>query len=178
MNYKNHEYDNTVIEVLTYEHGKEVIKFWKDQCVYTGYSAVTCCKSNNNYNRFYGLIDGKFKNYTLQDCIDNLTFIMKLPTIKEHKEVKPYPKMMLVSKFNGKKTVEFVLCCIDGVFLSLSNIAHEELFKELFVSGVYIDSKRFINLWTHAEEIEEIELTIEEIAKKFGVDVKQIKIKK
>lgn len=79
MNYKNHKYDNTVIEALTDEHGAQTIKFWKDQGIDTSEYVGNCHKSNNDSSRYYGLINGEFFNYSLKYCIDNIIKIITLP---------------------------------------------------------------------------------------------------
>ncbi len=62
MNYGNHKYNNCVIEVLTREHGKEVIKWWKEQGITTRLEG-NCSKAENDECRWYGIIDGTFDNY-------------------------------------------------------------------------------------------------------------------
>ena len=71
--YKGHKYDNTVIEVLNPEHGKNVVKpFWESQGIIFDNTSVLnysffCAKSNNSNFRYYGLKDGIFKNYSESD---------------------------------------------------------------------------------------------------------------
>ena len=79
MNYKGHKYDNTVIEVLTSEHGKQVINWWNDQGVDADTYYGNNNKADNDIMRYYGLIDGIFRNHTVQECIDDHIKIIILP---------------------------------------------------------------------------------------------------
>lgn len=57
--------NNTVIEVLNLEHGKKVIQFYRDN----GYNTVefvgSCTKEDNAHERWYGVINSRFRNYSL-----------------------------------------------------------------------------------------------------------------
>lgn len=64
--------NNTVIKVLTREHGKEVIKWWKEQGVQTYYKG-------NEDNWFYGIINEKFDAYTLKQVQAAKAKIIELP---------------------------------------------------------------------------------------------------
>ncbi len=142
---KNHKYDNTVIEVLSTEHGPEVIKWWKKQGVNT--RDFRGC----NTGWFYGLKAGVFSTFTSLQVCDYFLKVIKLPA----EEPKPYPKMMLVKKnMNDKPIQAFVLCEIDHVFISLGNDTHKELLHE-FESGLTVDKERLIRLWEYATDIEE-----------------------
>ena len=68
---------NLVIESLTPDHGKEIIKFFKklgyNTTVFTGFNS----KEGNYNKRFYGVIDGKFGCYKEID-ISNSVQLLKL----------------------------------------------------------------------------------------------------
>lgn len=60
------ELDNTVIKVLNEEHGKKVIEWWKSQGVDTmSYSgSINLVDNGEKGCIYYGLIDGRFENYS------------------------------------------------------------------------------------------------------------------
>lgn len=57
------ELDNTVIKVLDKEHGKKVIEWWKSQGVATSYTGQ-CTEAGGSEFIYYGLINGRFGNYS------------------------------------------------------------------------------------------------------------------
>lgn len=71
--YKGHKFDNTVIEVLTPEHGKYVVKpFWECQGIDTidedGEAFLFGGnRSRGDFYKYYGLKDGKFDMYSKND---------------------------------------------------------------------------------------------------------------
>ena len=83
-------YNNTVIKVLNKEHGKKVIQWWKDQGVNTEYYTGSFSEENNNFAIYYGIINGRFYNCTIEDVNRFKLKIIELPTNE-------YPKIMRVS---------------------------------------------------------------------------------
>lgn len=74
------KWNNTVIEVLTKEHGKKVIEWWKEQ----GVDAKGCegtisreCRGFTTY--YYGLIDGMFSNWNIESVKFNNAKIITIP---------------------------------------------------------------------------------------------------
>ena len=86
--YKGHKFDNTVIEVLTAEHGKNVVKpFWESQGINDCYPFLfNACLENNNQCRYYGLKDGIFDNYKASDLQG-----VKIITLPIEPETPAYP---------------------------------------------------------------------------------------
>ena len=97
--------NNKVIKVLNMEHGKRVIEFWKQFCdnsVFEGF----------NIGYYYGIINGVFHFWTINEIRKYNAEIIELP------EEKTYPRVMLVSSDETywHKRVVFMKKC--GVFLA------------------------------------------------------------
>lgn len=148
--------NNKVIKVLDREHGKKVIEFWKQYCEIKG---LLC----TDVGHYYGLIDGEFNSWTIDEVKKYNTQIIELP------EEKSYPRVMLVSDDNinwDKRRVVFMEKC--GGFLAwvdAKTLEEAENITDTF-------------FWKYAKEIETIEVTLEEIAEWKGVSKDQIIIKK
>ena len=146
--------NNKVIKVLDREHGKKVIEFFKQYCdnsVFEGF----------NIGYYYGIINGVFHFWTINEIRETNAEIIELP------EEKNYPRVMLVSWGGMKwhKRVVFMEKC--GGFLVWANAKTlEEAEKE----------KETI-FYEYAKEIEQVEVTLEEIAKWKRVHKEQIIIK-
>ena len=147
--------NNKVIKVLNREHGRKVIEFFKQYCDTKSFEgAFIGC--------FYGIIDGKFDVWDIDEVRRNNAKIIELP--KE----KTYPHVMLVSddsiRWKNRRVVFMEKC---GGFLAWANAETiEEAKKE---KGTYF--------WNYAKDIEPIEVTLEEIAEWKGVSKEQIIIK-
>ena len=147
--------NNKVIKVLDIEHGKRVIEFWKQYC-------VTWALKGTGVGSYYGIINGKFDIWTIDEIREYNAEIIELP------EEKKYPRVMLVSDNNinwGKRVVFMEKC---GGFLSWS-------FSETLEGA---EKTTMTTFWKYAKEIEPIEVTIEEIAEWKGTCKEQIIIKK
>lgn len=70
---------NQVIEALTPEHGKKVIKYWQSQGVDTRRLKGSISAANGGVFRYYGVIDGKFANYSLCKVEASGAEIIELP---------------------------------------------------------------------------------------------------
>ena len=79
--------NNKVIKVHDIEHGKKVIEFWKKYCD-TGYLA------GDTIGRYYGIINGKFDIWSIDEVRQYNAEIIELP------EEKTYPRVMFVSNDN------------------------------------------------------------------------------
>jgi hypothetical protein len=81
---------NQVIKVLTPEHGKKVIEYWKSRGIFT--RGLVGCKSAADGESciYYGVIDNGFSSYNLETVRSSNTEIITLP------EENPYPKVMWV----------------------------------------------------------------------------------
>ena len=159
---------NQVIEVLNKEHGKKVIEYWESKGVDTTYFVGVCTKESflGSETRFYGVIDGKFGNYTEEDVSYYNAEIIELP------EEKTYPRVMMVSfdSENWHKRVVFMKKC--GRYLAWDNAETVEE-AENQVNSV---------AWRFAKDIEEpkeftitlsdINSKMDDIKKLFGISEK------
>jgi hypothetical protein len=71
--------ENTVIKVLTKEHGKRVINWFKSQGIDTGSCTGTICESEGFNCIYYGVINGNFINYYIEQVLKNNAKIIELP---------------------------------------------------------------------------------------------------
>lgn len=147
--------NNKVIKVLDREHGKRVIEFWKQYC-------DTGDLEGTNIDCYYGIINGEFDIWDIDEIQENNAEIIKLP------EEKTYPRVMLVSddnmNFDAYRVVFMEKC---GGFVAWVNAKTlEDAEKET--------ATRF---WKYAKEFELIEVTLEEIAEWKGVSKELIIIK-
>ena len=147
--------NNKVIKVLDIEHGKKVIKFWKKYC-------DTGRMIGDTVGDYYGLINGRFDFWTIDEVKNYNAEIIELP------EEKTYPRVMLVSDDKTKwyKKVVFMEKC-GGFLVWVSATTLEES-----------ENTTYTCFWKYAKEIEPIQVTLEEIAKWKGVHKEQIIIKK
>jgi hypothetical protein len=70
---------NQVIKVLTMEHGEKVIAYWKSKGVYTGIKTGSHCESEKHPWIYYGVIGGRFDNYSYHDVKFSNAEIIELP---------------------------------------------------------------------------------------------------
>lgn len=143
---------NVVVEVTSKEHGAEVIQAFKDLGVDTG--TFKGCE----VGFYYGLLDGEF---FLSGTPQNSQVI----TLEELKAMKnPYPKVMWVWDFENQDAIKREV---------LNEIEHKG------IKGYITFDGEDLYFYRNAKDIiEPTEITLEQIAEKFGVKVEQIKIKK
>ena len=146
--------NNKVIKVLDKEHGKKVIEFFKQYC-------DTGVLIGDSIGYYYGIIDGKFSLWTPNEIRRYNAEIIELP------EEKTYPRVMLVS---GDK----MTWCKRVVFMEKKGGFLTWAFAETLEEAEKIVGTSF---WKYAKEIEEVEVTLEEIAKWKGTNANQIRIK-
>ena len=143
---------NVVVKVTSKKHGAEVVQAFKDLSVDTG------TFKGEEIGWYYGLFDGGFR------CFNNPhdSQVITLEELKARKN--PYPKVMWVWDYNeGAKFKSQVI----------NEIEHKGIKSYITFHG---DS---FSVYPNAKDIEEpIEITLDQIAEKFGVNVEQIKIKK
>lgn len=162
--------NNIVVENLSLEFGQESKKTFEELGVDTGKYEFSQIKEDYFY--FYGVINNKFKNYSLHEVKQSNA---KIITLKELKAMKnPYPKMMYVSdepitdKKNGEQyeVLKEVEIENQSIFITKSKLFDDKFFAYKYA----VDLNHFDN------QVKEI--TIEEIAQRFGYPIKQIRIKK
>ena len=147
--------NNKVIKVLDREHGKKVIEFWKKYCD-TGVSI------GDSIGDYYGIINGRFYFWTIDEIREANAEIIELP--KE----KTYPRVMLVRNEKKDWAKRVVFMEKNGWFLAWKDA--ETLEEAENATDTWF--------WNYAKEIEPIEVTLEEIAKWKGTIKEQIIIKK
>ena len=147
--------NNKVIKVLDREHGKKVIEFFKQYC-------DTGKLEGTRNGCHYGLINGEFDIWDVDEVREANAEIIELP------EEKTYPRVMLVSGDNmnwDTQRVVFMEKC--GGFMAW--VCAKTL------EGA--ENETDTCFWRYAKEIEQIEVTLEEIAEWKGVNKEQIIIK-
>jgi hypothetical protein len=92
--------ENQVIKSLTRDHGKKIIAYWKSRDVDT-------CSCDGCYNEkdgdsciYYGVINGKFRCYTLWGVTEASAEIIKLPKGKMKNQV-----IKVKTRKHGKKVI-------------------------------------------------------------------------
>ena len=150
---------NQVIEVLDREHGKKVIEYWESRGVDTLYMNGDCTRDRKYDIRYYGVINDKFSNYTLEEVKAYNAKIIELP------EENSFPRVMLVS-YDGEvwyKRVVFMKKC--DMFLSWDN-------AETIESAEWTYR---VASWRYAKEIEPKEqiITLSDINSKMD-DIKKL----
>lgn len=158
---------NKVIKVLTKEHGKKVIEYWKKQGVNTGDLRGEITEENDCICIYYGVINGVFSNYTYSMVLENNAEIVTLDE---------YPKLMYVRNDECDKFVKRV------VFMEKNGKYLAWVYAESLEEA---DKTTGTASWNYAKDIEEeeeqiVELTIEDISNGKGVGIKPhlIRIKK
>lgn len=156
---------NQVIEVLDKEHGKKVIKYFQSIGVDTRRLKGNVSAANSRVFRYYGVIDGKFANYSLCKVKDAGAEIITLP------EEKAFPREMLVSDRNSISTAEqrVVIAHKCGVYISWK-------FAKTIAEA---ENATGTCAWKYAWELEEApiyELTKQEIANRLGLPVDRLSI--
>lgn len=169
---------NQVIEVLDEEHGKKVIEYWESK----GFKNIhdlqgDATRDGQDDWRYYGIIDGDFDNYTLDEAIESNAEIIELP-----KEENSFPRVMLVSNKPIKGSNDgiklLVVSIVDGIAISVggTQYSHEQYYQDLKEEK----ANPIFRLcpWRYAKELpEKVELTKSEIAEKFGISIAQLVIK-
>lgn len=165
--------NNKVIELLDLEHGQKVKAYFQSKGVDFGLRErnFNSTRDKDNEYRYYGIIDGSFGNYDIQQVQAVGAEIIPLPTTE-------YPKVMWVSdqedfSFANKRVV-FVHK--NGYYLAWES-------AETIEAAEKIVSMRE---WKYAKDIEPepepqiVELTIEDISAGKGVGIAPhlIRIKK
>lgn len=75
--------ENTVIKVLTKEHGKKVIEWFKLQGIDTNGYYGNVNEESGGTAIYYGVINGIFSNFFIKNVIENNAKIIELPTEEE-----------------------------------------------------------------------------------------------
>lgn len=145
--------NNIVIKVLNVEHGKKVIEFFKSK----GFDTRTC--TGHAVTRYYGVLNNVFNWYSFEEIANSDAKIITLP------EDLPIPRMVLVRN------------------LERCTWKKKPLLADLHRFGVdfpYIcgsaENPNIHSGWRYMKEIEEVqEMTLEEVCKELGREIKIIK---
>lgn len=159
---------NQVIKVLNKEHGKKVIEYWKNKGVdVRGYSGVVT-EEDNNVFIYYGVIDGYFSNHAKQWVLYNNAEIIELSDEFERGE-----RVLVRDRDNSEWYERIFLTKIDGAIYPYVVVVSN--YEDDFINGKKFDITRYTQCKKLATEKE---LTMQEIADKFGINVNDLKIKK
>ena len=144
--------ENVVVEVTSEEHGAEVIQAFKDLGVDVGLAKGII--DGFYYGLFNGWFDYRSKPHESQ-----------VITLEELKAMaNPYPKVMWVWDFENQDAIKREV---------INEIEHKG------IKGYITFDGEDLYVYRNAKDIEKpTEITLEQIAEKFGVNVEQIKIKK
>lgn len=159
--------DNTVIEVLTKEHGEKVIAWWKKQGIDTKFKVGDCTKENHDDNRYYGIINGIFDHWIIEQLNYYNAKIIELPT-----EEKTFPRMMMC--WNDENLAFNVYVLFYDKQLNYQYVGIIEHDVERYKNG---DNNINMCIYKNAKEIEEQpkEMTLDEVCKELGYEIKIVK---
>lgn len=159
--------NNTVIKVLTEEHGEKVIEYYKSLGCDTGFYVGSNCEELGHGRIYYGVIDGHFSNY-FADEIPNEVKIIELP--KEEPQPKPltYPRVMEVSDDEKIWDTRVVFIEKCGMYVAWANAKTLERAETIIAT----------TSWKYAREIApKVEVTKQQIAETFNTTIDNLIIK-
>jgi hypothetical protein len=159
---------NQVIKALNKEHGKKVIEYWKNRGVDTKDYSGECTEQYGDVYMYYGVIDGLFNNYRYRDVLYHNAEIIELPVEFERGE-----RVLVRDRDNSEWCESIFITKIDGALypyvVVISNYEDDFMNGKEFYTTQYRQCKKLPT---------EKELTMQEIADKFGINVNDLKIKK
>lgn len=155
--------NKTVIKVLNAKHGKKVIQYWKNQ----GFSENGFVGDTPDF--YYGInSEGKLKHWgSIPNGYTEITLPPDLPQKGD--------RILVWDEMYEKPRERIFFAYLEGTkypVVAVSQSDEEKLLKNQVVDVVSWKNYKLI------EPIKEIELTLDEIATKFGINVEQLKIKK
>lgn len=166
------KFDNTVIANIKITDGPKIISYLKSKGVDTTDYEGSVYKDNGTIPDFYyyGVINGKFNNYSAK-FLPTFVKILTVDDIEKEMSESVYPKLMYVSDTEIENSVmirpvigEFIKPNGDKVF-----VAEHGLMSHTYTFWKYVKD-------IHKEEPKPLELTINDIAKKYNVQPELIKI--
>jgi|SRR5690625_3226070 len=161
---------NQVIEALDKVHGKKVIEYWRDKGFDTEAWDGSFTKEDDYIKRYYGVINGYFDNYSMQHIKKYNAEIITLP----EPEWKPKRgERVLVWNIEGHEAEAIFIAEIEGGIFPYVTVSFED-------EGNFLKGEKFLTYeWKNMKPLPQVkEVTMQEIAEKFGVEVEQLKIKK
>ena len=142
----NTELNNTVIECLDLEHGQEIKAIFIKNGVDVGNYLFTNTKESNYLYRYYGVLNGKFSNYSIEQVKAAGARIVELPP-----EEIEQPRCELVPDFKVGDTVYSMTSDKGCIEFKITNIVNDDKYpiKTVIENGVVhdftLDGKRDIN---------------------------------
>lgn len=150
--YKGHKFDNTVIEVLTVKHGQSVVNaFWIKQGIDTNSHYFNCSREGKYPQRYYGLINGKFDNYSKNDLEG-----VKIITLPIEPETQAFP--YLAKCWDNDETDYYIAYVVgkvevgNPIYPFVVSTAFKNVRKSLQIESM---TKYDCDLCIHAEPINE-----------------------
>ena len=169
--------ENSVIKVLNRRHGLKVLNYFDLQGIDTANFWGNCTEESNGIAIYYGVINDKFSNYTLEEVKAYSAKIIELP-----KEENSFPRVMLVSnkpiEGSNDGIKQLVISIVDGIAISVGGTQYslEQYYQDLKEEKANPIFRLYP--WRYAKELpEKVELTKSEIAEKFGISIEQLVIK-
>lgn len=162
---------NQVIKVLDREHGKKVIEYWKSRGIDTGTYEGNMTEEEHDTCIYYGIIDNKFSNYGIKGVQEAHVEIITLP------EERTFPRKMLVWDDDDESNAEpmEVLYKLPGNAKQPWICVKSSYMDEYLSGGSYdwdwFDKAKEID----SDEPKPIEMTMEEVCKALGKEIKIIK---
>ena len=165
--------ENSVIKVLNRRHGLKVLNYFDLQGVDTANFWGNCTEESNGIAIYYGVINNKFSNYTLEEVKAYNAEIIELPI----ENSMPFPKPMLVSMFPFGNSAyntptRVVVAAGNGYAVGVDYCESlDDYIKR------QKENKLSYTLWKYHQEIpNKVIISKAEIAEKFGVPFDCIKI--
>ena len=164
---------NQVIEVLNEEHGKKVIQYWKDRGVDTLDFTGMCTMEVGDTFRYYGVINEYFDNYSMEHVKSYNAEIITLPEPEVEWKPKFGERVLVWDYAESQASVRIFLNYEKGTTKPVHVVRVLDVPK--FAEGKPYAVAKYQNM-KPLPKVKEV--TMQEIADKFGVPVEQLKIKK
>lgn len=142
--------DNIVVESLDKRHGDKLMTAFRELGINTVHKQGFCCKLDGDIDRYYGVINGEFSNFTIGDVRKSGAKIITLEQLKSMKEDKSeYPKLMWVgmsmSQLKQRNYKRVVFAKKQDMYISWANA--ESIEESENYTGTCV--------WNYAQDIEE-----------------------
>ncbi len=153
---------NKVIEVLNRKHGKKVIAYFKSKGVDVSMYQGSVTKANNKPYRYYGVIDGEFENYSLEQVKYNRAQIITLPTDLS------LPRLVEVSNNKNGWNIRTLIAILPDYC--------EYRYVVLDSNGTVESNNGNTIAFKYTREISQPEeMTLSQVCKELGRDIKIVK---
>ncbi len=154
--------NNKVIEVLDREHGNKVMAYFRSKGVDTYAYSGEFTKAKNNPYRYYGVVDGEFTNYSLQQIKYNRAQIITLPTDLS------LPRLVEVSNSGNDWNIRTLIAILPDYC--------EYKYITLLEGRTIENNNGHITEYRYIREISQPEeMTLSQVCKELGRDIKIVK---